>query len=132
LEAIEMNRKTDNDVLAIEDLQTDPPPMENPIYPPEFLDAFTDTAFQAVRDYLKRTGAPKEVEAVLDDLSVLTSWAGEIKHAEKVHWSANQFLLETVASAIRNIVKIGGVFYCPSGTTCSRPGATRAAVPNAR
>lgn len=127
-----MNGKTKKNVHAKAEIKTDPPPAEDAIYPPEFLDAFTDTAFQAIQDYLERTEAPREVRALIEELAILTSWAGEVKHAAKVNGHANQFLIEMVASASRNIAEIGGVFYCPSGTTCRRPGAARAAVLDAR
>jgi len=97
---------------------------EAPAFPAEFLDAMKDTAFQTMQDFLKKIDAPKEALELIDDLSILTT-IGNTENGSQVSSVINQVLLETVASASRNIVQLGGVFYSPSGTTISREaGAT--------
>jgi len=94
--------------------------MEDPIYPAEFLSAMKDTAFQAVQDFLNKIDAPKEAQALLEDLAILTTWTGDFEQGAPVRPVANQTLIETVANACRNIVALGGVFYSPSGITIRR------------
>ena len=94
--------------------------LEDAIYPIEFLSVVQDTALKALQDYLRASDAPKAVLALLEDLAVLTTWTGEVEKGVQVRQLVNQFLQETVASASRNIVAIGGEFYSPSGTTIRR------------
>ncbi|SRR6266498_702282 len=94
-----------------------PAPLEERVYPVEFLSAMKDTAFQTIQDFLKKIDAPKEASGLLEDLATLSIWTDNVEMGNQV---ANQILLETVASASRNIVELGGVFYSPSGTTVGR------------
>ena len=92
---------------------------EAPAYPAEFLSIIKDTGFEALKDLLKKIDAPKDALELLDDLAILAT-IGNIRDGEQVSALVNQILGETVASASRNISKIGGIFYGPSGTTISR------------
>lgn len=94
--------------------------LEDAIYPAEFLHAFKETAFEAMEGYLKRTKAPKEVLALLDDLNIMANWEANPEKDPRRRELENQFMIDTIASASRNIVAVGGVFYCPSGTTINR------------
>jgi hypothetical protein len=93
---------------------------EPPVYPVEFLDAIQATAFDAMKDLLEKIEAPKEAICLLEDLATLATLTGQSKHAGEVRPFSNQILMETVASATRNIVELGGVFYSPVGTTIPR------------
>ena len=94
--------------------------LEDPIYPAEFLGAIKDTAFQTLQDFLTKIDAPKEARDLLEDLVILATWEGDIEKGGQVRSLANQSCLETVASASRHIVELGGVFYGPSGITIRR------------
>lgn len=99
--------------------------VEGAVYPLEFLDTFRDTAFTAITDYLKQSGAPMELVALVEDMIVLDVWIGEVEKGNgKVGWHVNHFLLETVASASRNIAACGGRFFSPHGETCRRDAVT--------
>jgi hypothetical protein len=112
-----VERNTENDISRAQI-----PMLEDAIYPAEFLSAFTSTAFKALRDHLERSGVPQEALALVDELSVITTWQGDLEQGCQVRWIANQTLLETVASASRNISAIGGQFYSPDGVTPRREG----------
>ena len=95
---------------------------EEPVYPAEFLSVIKDTAFEALQDFLKKIDAPKEALRLLEDLVILTT-IGDVKDGDQVSPVINQILLETVAGASRNITKVGGIFYGPSGTTVGMEGS---------
>jgi len=94
--------------------------LEDPTYPVEFLTCIKSTAFAALEGYLERTAAPQEVIALLEDINIFTSWQVDLERGGKVEWIANKFMEDTVASVTHHIVAVGGVFYCPDGTTNSR------------
>jgi hypothetical protein len=94
---------------------------EEPVYPSEFLNIIKDTGFEALQECLKKIDAPEEALGLLEDLVILTT-IGDLQNGDKVSSVTNQILMETVASASRNITGIGGIFYGPSGTTISREG----------
>lgn len=98
--------------------------VEGAVYPLEFLDTFRDTAFTAITDYLERSGAPREVVKLVEDVIILDVWMGEVEKGDgKVGWHVNRFLLDAVASASRNIVACGGRFFSPHGETYRRGAA---------
>lgn len=103
---------------------------EDPVYPEEFLNVMKDTGFQAIQDFLKKIGAPGEVLSLLEDLSILTTWMSDVEKGGQVSPLTNQFLMEVVANASRNIVAIGGVFYSPNGITIRRVIAQHPATPD--
>lgn len=95
--------------------------MEEAAFPAEFLDCFTETAFRAVFDYLKKINARQEAIDLLDLAQALTIEAEEVEKGNgKVRHNTNQALLDYVADASRCIVAIGGSFYAPSGSTVPR------------
>lgn len=89
------------------------------VYPAEFLDCFTETAFKTLYDYMEQAGARQEAIELLDSMHLLTKEMQTLQ-AEKVDRAVNQTLIENVADASRCIVALGGVFYAPSGSSVPR------------
>jgi hypothetical protein len=90
------------------------------VFSNEFLDAFKDTAFRAVQEYLERTAAPQEVQDLLEEIFIITSNVGQPEEDERKQYYRDQFLMNAIACASHNIAAIGGEFHCPSGTTPRR------------
>ena len=95
------------------------PDQQEAVYPAEFLDCFTETAFKTLYDYMAKSGAAPEALNLLDSAHVLIKELQFIQ-AGKVERAVNQVLLENVADASRCIVSLGGVFYAPSGSSMPR------------
>jgi hypothetical protein len=105
--------------------------IEEAVFPAEFLDCFTETAFKTLTDYLIAIDASQAALDLLDCAQLLIKKSVELEHSDQVNHSTNQALLESVTDASRCIVALGGVFYSPSGSStpresvrigCDRPG----------
>lgn len=96
-------------------------PLEDPLYPIEFLNAMNETGFKALGDWLSEQHAPQAVVKLLEDLNVLGTWKDEVEHSQgKVGREVNLFLQDTVSSLTLHVAEIGGVFYAPYGSTPKR------------
>lgn len=95
--------------------------LEDVVYPQEFLGMILDTMTKTLTEQLEQHGAPKEAIDLLEDLTMFNVWMAEVhKGGGLVQGKINQFLMETVANASRNIASVGGTFYSPFGELKSR------------
>ena len=91
---------------------------EEAVFPAEFLDCLTETAFKTLTDHLINTGASQDVLDLLDSAKFLLKQAVQLEWTSgKVDHSTNQTIMESVSDASRCIAALGGVFYAPSGTS---------------
>lgn len=93
--------------------------LENCVYPIEFLHSMRTTGFKTLADYFEQLHAPKEALDLLADLQIMAVWM-ETQQGDMTSAVANIVMQDTVASAARNIVKLGGVFHDHAGTTTPR------------
>jgi hypothetical protein len=89
-------------------------------YAPTFMDAFAETAFQTLYEYLQHNGQPEEVYSLLDCLySICVYWALLLRNGGKLDKAETGYLSEVLSKASRHIVKLGGKFYSPTGSIIS-------------
>jgi hypothetical protein len=87
--------------------------LEDPAFPPEFLDVMSDYAYQKLYDHLEVLEVDQAALDLLDDLMTLK--VSEIyMQAEEVKPHFNEATAEAVAAISRNVVKLGGVFFGPN------------------
>lgn len=109
------------DRLAIEKAKRGERPLEEPMYPLEFLNAINETAFKALEDWLMSQQAPEAAVKLLEDLNILGTWKNEVEKSNgMVGNHVNMFLQDTVSSLTLHVAAIGGVFYAPYGQTPRR------------
>jgi hypothetical protein len=87
--------------------------------PAEFIDALEEHAQEALTNYLKNNGAPKQVIDLISNV-VLLSWYTERQRLEKMTDLNLVELVEIVPDVLRQISDLGGSFSSPAGPTNSK------------
>lgn len=86
----------------------DAKPRQAGVYPKEFIEAMKNTILKTLMDTLVQSHARAEVIDLVEELYILSMNYDEGEAGDFI-------LLDTVASATRNVAALGGSFYGPYG-----------------
>ncbi len=107
--------------FALIKAERDGKPLERPLYPLSFLEAVKDTGFHALRTYLMGREADPAAIELLDELSALVDWIGEIEKGQGlVGFHVNMGIADNLKELTHHMAEVGSEFYGPYGPVFER------------